>query len=182
MGNGHIGAKLDDPEMRRLRGLMMLEFKLRNNATNVQVGKEFNMSEKSVNQTFSWMRKAGLIAQAEDKVLQELVPLAHNALKAALTQTDDLELASQRAIDVFKGMLPAFSKKPVTPKSDTSPGGDLSSYIDELRKGELSDADIPAGAIEGEVVGALPAASEAADPQGDAEPNDPVVAPEDPPA
>jgi hypothetical protein len=181
MGNGHIGAKLDDPEMRRLRGLMMLEFKLRNNATNAQVGKEFNMSEKSVNQTFSWMRKAGLIAQAEDKVLQELVPLAHNALKAALTQTDDLELASQRAIDIFKGMLPAFSKKPTVTK-DAPQGGDLSSYIDELRKGELSDSESADRAIEGEVVGALPAAASSHYPEGDADADDPVVATEDPAA
>jgi hypothetical protein len=164
MGHGHYGAKLDDPEMRRLRGLMMLEFKLRNNATNAVVAKEFKVAERTVEATFSWMRKAGLIAKAEDKVLQELLPLAHKAIKAAL-ESDDVELASDRAMQIFKGMLPTFGKRSQASTQPGTPAGDLS-YIDELRKGELIDGT--SIAVEGEVVPSLPPASSAPSEEGDA--------------
>lgn len=159
------GAKMNDPEMRRLRALMMLDYKLRNNASNKEVAKEFNMAERTVDATFSWLRKAGMVAKAEDKILEELVPLAHMAIKKAL-EGEDIELASERAMEIFKGILPTFGKRPAAVAS-SAPGGDLSSYITQLRD-ELG-TDLP-GTIEGEVVPALPAAAEAVAEEGHAEP------------
>jgi DNA-binding transcriptional ArsR family regulator len=136
---------------RRLRALMMLEHKIKNGVSNAHVAKEFGVSEKTVDRTLSWARKAGLVVKAEDKILQELVPLAHQAIKTALEKGD-----SDVALEIFKGMLPSFNKK-----QGPAPGGgnsrdELSSYIETLRAG--------LGVIEGEVAGSsaertLPAGS-----------------------
>jgi len=146
-----------DPEMRRLRALMMLDYKLRNGATNADVAKEFKISERTVERTFTWMKKAELVTKAEDKALSELVPLAHAAIKQAM-EGDDAKLAAEMALEVFKGLLPSFSKKTVA--APVSVGGpNLDDYISQLR-GELEQR----GLVEGEVVGLI-----ATTPEGDSE-------------
>lgn len=132
------GTALRDTQLKRLRALMMLEFKIKNAASNVAVAKQFNVNPKTVERTLSWARRAGIIVDYEDKVLQELMPLAHQALKGALAK-GNVEVA----LEIFKGLLPSFNKKAVNGPTVSS-GNELAAYIDQLR-GEL-------GVIDGEVL------------------------------
>lgn len=141
MRRGDTALRSD--ELRRLRGLMMLEHKIKHAATNADIAKEFNVHPETVRRTLSWMKRAGIIVDYEDKVLQELMPLAHEALKKAL-QKGNVDVA----LEIFKGMLPSFNKK-VASGPSVSSGNELSAYIDQLR-GEL-------GVIDGELAESEPA-------------------------
>ncbi len=117
------------------------------------------MSEATVKRVLSWAKKAELIVEIEDKILQELVPQAHRALLAALQDTDKPQEAGKLALELFNKTIPSFKKDK---KADSSaPTDDLAKYIEQFRAGE--------GLIEGEVAGdaenALPAAEETDSPQ-----------------
>jgi DNA-binding transcriptional ArsR family regulator len=149
-------AVIRDPQEKRLRALKMLELRISSNASIKDIAREFNVSHDTVSRNLTWARKAGLIADAEDKALQELLPLAHEALKKALTNHD-----ADVALEIFKGLMPGFGK--TKPQPTVTAGDDLASYLDAIR----STPD----AIDGEVAGAdapraLPAAAEATPVQG----------------
>lgn len=145
-----------EPDQRRLRALMMLEYRVKNAASYHDLAKEFGVSVDTAKRTLSWARKAGLVVDAEDRILQDLVPLAHNAIKTALEAGD-----AKIALEIFKGILPSFNGKAQKPTtSTTTTGDDLNAYINELRGSP--------GVVEGETVPqrTLPAAAEAAPPAG----------------
>jgi hypothetical protein len=151
MPNGHV-AVIRDPQLKRLRALMMLDYKLRHSATHAQVGKEFNVSEKTVMKTLTWARRAGLFVEAEDKIVQELVPLAHKAIAVGLEEGGPE--AMKIAVKIFEGVLPGFGKKR-GPKSkhdpSTNSGDELAAYINHLR-GDIDaiNGEILLGGDEGE--------------------------------
>ena len=122
-------AVIRDPDERRLRALMMLEYRIKNAASLKQIAKEFNVAPKTVQKNLSWARKAGFVADAEDKILQELVPAAHTAILKALQDGN-----ATVALEIFKGTLPGFGKK--QPTITVTGGDDLDSYLSELRAAE----------------------------------------------
>ena len=160
-------ALIRDPDEKRLRALMMLQYRLQHSATYVEIGKKFNLSAESVKNNLTWARKAGLVADAEDKILQELVPAAHKALLAALAKDD--KTAAHAAIEIFKGVLPTFAGRK-TPTVTSTGGDDLDTYLAQLRASETSDTPIISGElVEGEAQRALPAGETESPSQGDAE-------------
>ena len=124
-------AVIRDPAERRLRALMMLEYRIKNAASLEEIAKEFNVAPKTVQKNLTWARKAGLVADAEDKILQELVPLAHEAIKKALASNDP-EVAGKFGIEIFKGTMSGFQKKPANTVTSTG-GDDLDTYLAALR-------------------------------------------------
>lgn len=150
-----------NPDEKRIRALMMLEQRIKHGKTLKEVAEDFNVSLNTVKRTLSWARKADLVVEAEDRILQELVPAAHQALLNAL-QGDNGKVAATAAIEIFKGILPTFAKKSKD-SPNASSGEDLSRYIDRLRTGE--------GLLEGQTLPALPAAEAETTPEGDGEPN-----------
>ena len=137
-------AILRDPQLRKLRAIKMLEYKVNNAATNVEIAKAFNVSYDTVERTLSWAKKAQILVELEDKALQELLPAAHEAVKRLLEDTENPVAAAQVALELMKGFMPSMGKK----KSDASGGGssdELSRYINEFRAGE--------GVLDGQVVG-----------------------------
>jgi hypothetical protein len=152
-------AVIRDPAERRLRALMMLEYRIKNAASLEQIAKEFNVAPKTVQKNLTWARRAGLVADAEDKILQELVPAAHEALKKALT-VGDAETAGRLAIEVFKGTISGFKKTPHTTVSDTG-GDDLGTYLAQLRADNSNANAIDGELVEGTAQRALPAGPEA---------------------
>lgn len=152
-------AVIRDPGERRLRALKMVELRVGKSASIQDIAEAFNVSTKTVERTLTWARKAGIIASAEDKALQELVPLAHEALKGALAKGD-----AEIALEIFKNLLPSFSKKNNAP--GTQAGDELSSYLNNLRGADGHFV------VDGELVDhsaerALPAAEAPDSPQGD---------------
>lgn len=151
-------AVIRDPAERRLRALKMVELRVGKSATIKEIAEAFNVSEKTVERTLTWARKAGIIANAEDKALQELVPMAHEALKQRLAAGD-----AEVALEVFKSFLPSFGKKNNNPGTPT--GDELTAHLNQLRGADGSFI------LEGELVSetgrALPPAKTSASPEGD---------------
>jgi len=148
---------LRDPAKIRIRALMMLEHQIRHSASRATIAKEFNVSINTVDRTLSWAKKADLLTKVEDKVLQELVPAAHKAILKALSDEDNPQKAGKLAIDVFKGMVPGFTKVSKGDASPTDPTGELARYVEQLR----SDLGVLDGELEGDPLSLEPAASEA---------------------
>jgi transposase-like protein len=147
-------AVIRDPAEKRLRALMMLEMRLKQAASLEEIAKAFNVAPKTVQKNLTWARKAGLIADAEDKILQELVPAAHEALLKALRDPTNRD-AGKLAIDVFKGTISGFKKEPARTVTATG-GDDLDTYLDRLRADNPNILD--GETVEGGAQRALPPA------------------------
>lgn len=119
-------------------------------ASNSDIAQEFKVSKDTVERSLSFAKRAGLVTQFEDQILQDLVPEAIKAFKKAMENGD-----TTVALEVFKGtgLLLRPSEKVVAPKSDE---GDLASYIKQIR--------LPNGPNQS----ALPPASESSAPAGSA--------------
>ena len=139
---------------------MMLQHKLRYGATAPEIAQEFGVSTETVKRELSYAKKAGLIVDAEDRILQELVPSALDSILTALKDTEKPHESAKIGLDLLKGILPSFSKK----QGPAAPGDsddELQRYI----------ASVRAAAVESEVVNALPPAEAQAPPQRLPEPD-----------
>lgn len=113
------------------------------------IAAEFNVSEDTVERTLNYAKRAGLVAQFEDQILQELVPAAIESFKTAMQNGD-----TQVALEVFKGtgflLRPQERAKPLVTDGDGDE--DLEVYIRRIRGGtpghSLSDTAVPAGALD----------------------------------
>jgi hypothetical protein len=138
--------------------------------SNREIAQEFGVSENTVARTLTWAKKAELVVKAEDKILAELVPAAHDAILKAL-KGENAEVAAKAALEIFKGTLPSFSKRPSGAGATASDSPDLASYITKLRgnltlDGETIDAESSSPALEGSPRLALPAAAESSAAEG----------------
>ena len=88
-----------EPKFKRLRAMKMVEGKVMRNMTNTQLAKEFNCSVDTVERTLTWAKRADIFATYEDKIVQELIPLAHSAIRDALADGN-----AKIAVEVFKGL------------------------------------------------------------------------------
>jgi hypothetical protein len=131
-------GRFDKDGIRRYRAMLMIDYKVRNNATNKQVAKEFKVSEDTVERTMTWARRAGLLTKLEDTVLEKLGPLAVETLEKAMK--DDCD--SQVALEVLNKMIFKTGAK----AQPDAGGSELERYITKLRGGSEPSA------IEGEIV------------------------------
>lgn len=96
------------------------------------IATEFNVSEDTVERTLNYAKRAGLVAQFEDQILEELVPAAIENFKTAMQNGD-----TQVALEVFKGtgllLRPQERAKPAIADSDGDE--DLEVYIRRIRGG-----------------------------------------------
>lgn len=113
----------------------MLEQRIQGSNLN-EIAAEFRVSRRTVERTLSWAKKAELIVEIEDKILQELVPAAHSAILAALTDTDNPQEAGKLALELFKGTVPGFGKTKPKDSGPGNPSDELSRYIEQFRTGE----------------------------------------------
>ena len=88
-----------EPKFRKLRAMKMVEGKVMRNMTNKDLALEFRCSVDTVERTLTWAKRADIFATFEDKIVQELIPLAHNAIREALTNGN-----AKIAVEVFKGL------------------------------------------------------------------------------
>ena len=145
-------SSIRDPDLKRLRALRFIEERIKGKS-NKEIAEAFGVSEDTVIRNLSWAKKSELVVQAEDRILRDLLPAAEKAIADVFNGTDD-EVKAKTALEIFKGTLPSFSKRPSASgaTSDDSSGG-LSSYIAKLR----DQAALADGAVDGEVVSSSPA-------------------------
>jgi hypothetical protein len=142
------GSVLHDKDLRRLRALRMIEMRVMN-MTIEQIASTFNISPITVSRTLTWAKQAGLIADAEDRILQELIPKAIKAAQSALEDDEHKQDAGRLAVKLFELSIPSMGKKTQTKPSSTDQSEDLASYVTNLRD----------RAVEGDILPSLPSAT-----------------------
>lgn len=168
----HGATIIRDADLRRLRALAMVERRI-HGASIPALAKEFNMSEVQVQRVLSYAKKANLLVEAEDRVLQELVPDSIELLKRFLTPKEldgkPLPISDKDAaiaLRLLEGVLPAMGKKQGTGKP-TPEDDDIYAYVDRIRKDMVIDgAATSTPVIEGQIQALLPAAPESPSEQG----------------
>lgn len=95
-------AKINSQTIKRLRATQMLSLRLEGNTIKDIAGK-FNCSVDTVIRQLRWAEQNGLVDEATDKIIKDLVPLAHRALEQSLTSEMDM-VKLKAAIEVFKGV------------------------------------------------------------------------------
>jgi len=149
-------GRVQDPELKRLRALQFLAYRLQHSATYKQIAEHFNVSKDTVERVFSYAKRAGLIVQHEDKILQELVPAAIGAVKRALDDQEHPQEAGALGVKLMEGALPGFGKKQTNGKGVSGSDDSLARAIEEARR-DFSHV------LEGEVIDETPRALEAGD-------------------
>lgn len=86
------------PRQLQVRAAKMLEQRIMKGKTNAEIAKDFGVSAATVGAAMSLAAKADLIVSFEDKLVNELLPLAHNAAKSAL-----LDGNARVAMEILKG-------------------------------------------------------------------------------
>jgi len=112
-----------DPKFKRLRAMKLVEGKVMHNKTNKQLAKDFNVSLDTIERTLTWASRANIFAKYEDKIVEELIPLAHTAIRDAL-----LDGNAKVALEVFKG-LSLLRTGQTTAPAQKQADEDLAAYI-----------------------------------------------------
>jgi hypothetical protein len=134
-----------EPKFKKLRAMKMVEGKVMHNMTNTELAKEFNCSVDTVERTLSWAKKADIFASYEDKIVQELIPLAHTAIRDALADGN-----AKIAVEVFKGLNLLKSGPAPVGSAQRNQEDDLASYIAAKRdRAQLQENTIEGKLIEG---------------------------------
>jgi hypothetical protein len=121
--------------------------------TIARTAQEMKMSTDTVERRLAHGRRAGIFIQFEQKIYDELLPLAHEALKMALEDGD-----AQVALAIYKGKNLLNDNKPRT-HSSKQEDEDFYGAIAELRQGTVIDVT-PAGGFAGSMGSFIEATAE----------------------
>lgn len=161
---------LRDPKAQRARAAKMLEMKILEGKTNKEIAKEFRLSEITVQKAMTLARKGDIVVSFEDKLMNELLPLAHNALIGALQDGN-----VKAALEIYKGAGVIRPHTQVT-SAQASSDHDLSAYIVKKRQLALLEENTFDAQFTPSEPLALPEAPDSAD-APDRESDGPPVAP-----
>lgn len=130
-----------DEQVLRARALAMVERRIRSVPLK-DIAAEFNVTIRTVERNLDYAKRAGLIVQFEDRILQELVPAAIETFKKAI-EDGNVEIAKE----VFKGtgfLLRPSEKVPAKGSMDLAENESLEVYIRKIRGGGQNDSADPA--------------------------------------
>ena len=152
-------SRLQGEAQQRIRALKMLEYRIMHRATYRDIAEKFALSEKTVERALSWVQRAGLMVELEDKLLQNLAPLAVDAVKRGLADEEHSQEAAKLGLELLKAIAPSMKKsQPLV----TSTQDDLTRHVEQLRQ----------GLVEGTVIPALPATETVTSEEGTHVPTD----------
>lgn len=151
--------------------MKMLEARIMQGKTQADIAKDFGVSERTVTKAMSLAAKGDLLISFEDKLMNELLPLAHTALVGALHEGN-----AKVALEIFKGTNLLKKNAPLT-GTQMQQQDDLSAYIATKRHHALLEEQTIDGTLVPEPP-ALPAAASGPDAPG----NPPSDGPEGGPA
>jgi predicted DNA-binding protein (UPF0251 family) len=123
-------------DVKKLRALEMMRLQAFEGLTYIQIAERLKVSEKTVERTLTWGRRANLFIEAKDRVLQELVDPAISRARAELINADgtpNMDGDPNVAIKLLEGIGIIGTKRPDEGDRD-SEGRSLADYIAEKRK------------------------------------------------
>lgn len=143
---------LHSKKLQRARATKMLEAKVMTGRSNKQLAKDFGVSAGTVGKALSLAKQGEIIMGFEDKLLNELLPLAHDAITHALQEGN-----AKVALEIFKGTNILRKNAPLT-ATQAQQQDDLTAYIATKRHHALLEDHT----IDGTIIAdprALPAAA-----------------------
>lgn len=102
------GPAVMEEDVKRLRASQMVALRVQG-TTLEDIGLQFNCDRSTVARTIKWAGKMGIIQSAEERILDELVPLAINTYKTALENGDTF--AAKHIIDKLGDMADRAEKR-----------------------------------------------------------------------
>lgn len=85
-------------ELKKVRAMTIIDKIANQGKTHGQVAKEMGISTDTVARTLAWARTAQIFVEFEQRLFNELLPLAHSAVKGALEDGD-----AQIGLEILKG-------------------------------------------------------------------------------
>lgn len=128
--------------VKRLKALQVIKARTLENKSNVQIAKELGVNENTVRRLLTWAEKAQIFVEVEDKILNELVPAAVDAVLHDLI----VEKNAQTGLKVLQGINLLKTAHPVTAK-DVKDSDDLARYVAGLRDRAQLEANTVAGEL-----------------------------------
>lgn len=115
--------KLVNKKLQKARAMKILEKKIMEGKTNVQLAEDFNVSPPTIARALSLAAKGDIVISFEDRLLKDLLPLAHATLYNAL-----LDNNAKVALEIFKGTNILKRQHAQTP-AEQQDSDDLAAYI-----------------------------------------------------
>ena len=157
-----------EPQLKRLRAIAILKDRVEG-MSEQDAAEKYRVARSTIQRTMSWAKRANLLVEAEDQVLQEFVPQAGVVLAEAMQgrvtigKSDDdagvenplvdlgpSEQAIRVALAVYQGtgiFRKPGAKSPSNPVGDA--GDDLAKHIQSLRaKAALDEATLDGDLLE----------------------------------
>jgi hypothetical protein len=130
---GDRGVRLRDDAMRKARALLIIDKRIREGLSLARIGEELNISGATVAREIDWAKRKNLVADAEEDILERLVPKAIKAFEAALDNND-----TQAALELLKGLniLRKQTAKPIDRPEPEHQEESLEFYVRKINKGE----------------------------------------------
>lgn len=122
---------LRDKKQQQARALKMLESKILQGKTAKEIAKDFGVSPQVVHQAMSLAKKADIVVSFEDKLMNELLPLAYEATRAALVEGN-----AKIGMEIMKGAGIVRVNQPTT-LVQAHNDHDLAAYITKKRQNAL---------------------------------------------
>lgn len=115
------------PDQKKARALKMLESKLLEGKTAREIADDFGVKQSTVYAALSLAKKAELVVRFEDRLYNELLPLAHTAVLGALQDGN-----AKIALAILQG---TQVLRPNQPRSQNAMAEDdeLARYVNKLR-------------------------------------------------
>lgn len=151
----------------------MLEMRLLQNKSDKEIAKDFGVSPQVVRTAMSLAKKADIVVSFEDKLMNELLPLAYEATRAAL-----IEGNAKIGMEIMKGAGIVRVNQPTT-LVQAHNDHDLAAYITKKRQHALLEEQTFDGTLVSAPL-ALPPHDSSASLRGDS-PGDPLDGPSDVP-
>lgn len=122
-----------NPKDKKLRAIKLINETVLGGKTIKQASKEMGISEDTAQKTMQWARTANLFVDYENRLYDELLPLAHEAIKLALQDGD-----AQVALKIMDNVGLGAQRLKQTKAMEESTEG-LYGEIARLRTGNIID-------------------------------------------
>jgi len=93
-----MAGGLRHPADKKLRAMEVVKRHIVQGEQIKDIAKDMNVSQDTIQRSLEWARRANLFVQYEQKLFDELLPLAHEAVKLALQDGD-----AQVALKILEG-------------------------------------------------------------------------------
>lgn len=136
-----MAGGLRHPADKKLRAMEVVKRHIVQGEQIKDIAKDMNVSQDTIQRSLEWARRANLFVQYEQKLFDELLPLAHEAVKLALQDGD-----AQVALKILEG---TNVLKKNAPKSAAAEADEEGLYGEILKARAGWTIDVTPGRIAG---------------------------------